>query len=366
MYRKFSPIPGPDAFEERGKDAELSQAAFVLASSAGVGGFAEAVPSSELFPLPDLPKLHRKTRMDPVRAMSYLDVEPQEMLERPDMRIGAREVAPLARRLMDEPDAVRVASLVEASMHSPSRLVRTAAAASAFDTTGPRADVRAVLVDSAGHRDELIRDIARTGLARIEPDHPKLRRLRGRQAKLYGKKKQSHTAVITHGTFASRTRWWKPGGAFYEYTDAIDPSLRVHHTSYKWTGNYSHADRDDDAALLVDWIDDQGLNTPDFLAHSHGGTVAHLATHKGAAFDRLVLMSWPAHAEWFPNFDNVQHIIDIRVRYDLVIMADRGGQLFKTTGPDAEKIESHVNGWFSHSATHDPDYWDDHDLPSVL
>lgn len=180
MYRTFSPIPGPDAFEEHGKDAELSQAAFVLASSAGVGGYAEVVPEAEEFPLPDLPKLHRKTPIKTDRAMKYLDVESREMLGTPDLRIAPRDAAPLARDLMDKPDAVKCASLVEASMHNPSRLVRTAAAASAIDTTGPREDVLAVLVESAGHRDHLIRDVARTALARVQPDHPKLKRLKGR------------------------------------------------------------------------------------------------------------------------------------------------------------------------------------------
>lgn len=365
-YQAPAPIPGPEAFEERGKDAQMSQAAFVLAAGAGVGGHAERIPSSEQFPLPQLEPLERQRRMKPERAMHYLDVEPKEMLEQPDLRIPSDASAPLARDLYDKPDPVRAASLIEACLHSPSRLVRTAAAASALDTTGPREDLMAILDESAGHRDELIRDLARTALARVDPNHPRLQRLRGRQAELGRGRGKSHTAVITHGTFASRSRWWKPGGDFYTYLDDLTPSLDVHDTSYQWTGNYSHEDRDADAALLFDWIADQGLDTPDFFAHSHGGTVAHLATHKEARFDRLILLAWPVHEKWFPKFANVRMIIDVRVRFDLVIMADRGGQRFKVQGRRPAKVKEHVNGWFSHSDPHEPGYWEKNDLPTAL
>jgi len=54
--------------------------------------------------------------------------------------------------------------------------------------------------------------------------------------------------------------------------------------------------------------------------------VANLATRRGLQIDRLVLLSWPVHGEWFPDFANVQRIIDIRVRLDLVIIADRGAR----------------------------------------
>ena len=66
---------------------------------------------------------------------------------------------------------------------------------------------------------------------------------------------------------------------------------------------------------------DQGLQLPDFFAHSHGGTVANLATRAGAEFQRLVLLGWPVHTQWFPDFIQVTRIIDVRVRLDLVIMA---------------------------------------------
>jgi hypothetical protein len=111
------------------------------------------------------------------------------------------------------------------------------------------------------------------------------------------------------------------------------------------------------------WIPDQGLNAPDFFAHSHGGTVAHLATKKGVQFDRLVLMGWPVHQKWYPDFSKVKRIIDVRVRMDLVVLLDGGAQRFRSKDFN---IEEHRNGWFDHSSTRESAYWDDHDLWDVI
>jgi pimeloyl-ACP methyl ester carboxylesterase len=129
--------------------------------------------------------------------------------------------------------------------------------------------------------------------------------------------------------------------------------------SFTWSGGYSHGARRADAQRLKQWISHQGLVRPDFFAHSHGGTVAHLASRDGAEFDRLVLMGLPVHGEWFPDFANINRIIDVRVRFDLVIMADRGGQRFRT---NQFNIEEHRHGWFDHSSTHESAYWDNHGL----
>jgi pimeloyl-ACP methyl ester carboxylesterase len=176
----------------------------------------------------------------------------------------------------------------------------------------------------------------------------------------------SHTAVLTHGTFASRTRWWQPGGNFYSYLDALAPPLNLHDPSFTWSGLYSDGARQLAAQQMANWIVDQNLRRPDVFAHSHGGTVAQLATHRGLDIDRLILMSWPVHSQWFPDSTMVQKIIDVRVRFDLVIIADRGGQTFDPPPAHRSKVTSHVNGWFDHGDTHDPAYWDRYGLPARL
>ncbi len=49
-----------------------------------------------------------------------------------------------------------------------------------------------------------------------------------------------------------------------------------------------------------------------------------------------------------------------------MILADGGGQTFTPPPAAAGKVTSHVNGWFAHSDTHDPDYWNRYGLAGAL
>jgi hypothetical protein len=69
---------------------------------------------------------------------------------------------------------------------------------------------------------------------------------------------------------------------------------------------------------------------------------------------------------WYPDFPKVRRILDVRVHVDLVIIADRGGQRFRPPPRYQGKVTELVNGWFDHGATHDPGYWERHDLPDQL
>ncbi len=200
-------------------------------------------------------------------------------------------------------------------------------------------------------------------MSQIQPMQAIARRKVVRQPRSRKRRRKSNTAVVTHGTFAANSAWYRPGGDFYEALKMNRPDLDVHDTSFKWTGAYSKQARKADAVLLQQWIPDQGLGVPDFFAHSHGGTVAHLATRRGVEFDKLVLMAWPAHKRWYPDFTRVNRIIDIRVHLDLVILLDRGRQRFRT---NRFNIEKHRHGWFDHSSTHESGYWDDHGLWGVI
>jgi hypothetical protein len=365
-YREVTPVPGPDAFLATGRDARLSQAAVVLTAGAAVGGELYRVDEPGAVLPADLGPLARRQPVPVERAVAPLDLDLPTHLGTPSLRLPPETSAQLARQLVDQPDAVTAAALVEANLHSDSELVRTAAAVAALDTTGRRDDVVDRLVAGARGRDQLTRDLGRVGLARVDPQHEALRHLAGREARLTRRDRPSHTAVLTHGTFSARTVWWRPGGDFYEYLDGLQPPLRMHDPSFQWTGYYTNAARQLAARRLVEWVPDQGLQRPDFFAHSHGGTVANLATVDGLDLDRLVLLSWPVHTQWFPDFTRVQRIVDVRVHMDLVIIADRGGQTFTPPPQYRQTVQSHVNGWFDHGATHDPGYWERYDLPAAL
>jgi pimeloyl-ACP methyl ester carboxylesterase len=361
------PVPGPRAFAEQGRNARLSQAAIVLSVGAAARGEPDRVDSPEEIGLPaDVARLGRTELIPVAEAAEPLGIDLSTHLTDRSVRVGPSTTADLMTRLLDDPEPVGAAALVEANLHSDSRLVRTAAAVAAIDTTGPRDDVVAQLVEGATRGDRLTREIGRIGLARVDPQHAVLSRLVGSPSPMTGTDRPSHTAVLTHGTFASRAQWWQPGGDFYDYLNGLVPPLKLHDPSFRWSGAYSEEARQLAAQQMVAWVTDQNLQQPDVFAHSHGGTVANLATRLGLQIDRLVLLSWPARDRWFPEFANVRRIIDIRVRGDLVILADLGRQTFNPPPEHANKVETHVNGWFEHSDTHEPDYWEQYDLPDEL
>lgn len=368
-YRDAAPIPGPEAFRGRSRDARLSQAAIVLSAGAAVGGQWGRLDLPEAVGLPvDLGQIEQSGGVSLEEAVAPLGVDVESHVSAPPSRVVAADAAEMTERLIDQPQTVTAAALVEVNLHSDSLLVRTSAAVAALDTAGgaQRADVVATLVDGAGARDALTRQIARIGLARVDPGRDQLAHLVGRAARLTGTDRPSRTAVVTHGTFSARTRWWRPGGDFYTYLDGLAPPLNLHDPSFGWSGLYSGPARQLAAQQLTAWLADQGLQRPDLFAHSHGGTVGNLATRGGAELERLVLLSWPVHTQWLPDFTRVQRIIDIRVHLDLVIIADRGGQTLTPPEADRGKVTSHVNGWFDHGATHDPAYWQQHGLADML
>ena len=88
-----------------------------------------------------------------------------------------------------------------------------------------------------------------------------------------------------------------------------------------------------------------------------------LATHGGLQAGTLILLSCPVHpSKYFPDFANAARVISIRVRLDLVILADRGGQRFQ----DPRIEENVLPIWFDHSASRSPDVWREHGVPALL
>lgn len=368
-YTRLEPIDPRDAFtvvarpgDPSTQSAAASQAALLLALRAGILGYDVECPDKGDLPLPELKPLRRTRHLTVSEAHAYLDASEKELRQdsKPQLQ---REMARAAEALYQKPRLKTAAALFEAAMRSPHPLVAVAGAAGARETTRLRNKIRETLVDGARCDDRLTVRLAEAAIGHIGPmeeiaDERVIERPKSKK-----RHRKSDTAVITHGSFAADNPWYQPGGDFYEAMAANRPDLHVHDQSFKWTGSYSHQARLADAELLERWISDQGLSAPDFFAHSHGATVALLATNRGVQFDRLVLMGWPSREKWFPDFTRVNRIIDIRVRFDLVILLDGGRQRFRT---DQFDIEEHRNGWFNHSATHESDYWDDHDLWSVI
>ena len=376
-YRQYEPIDPREAFtvtaKRREKGATLaesseaasvaaSQAAFLLAVRAGVLGYEPPAERLPQFPLPNLSKLKTDHHVKVAEACHYLGVSERELRKETEPALE-QQMTKVAREVYRKPSIEAAAALFEAAMTSPHPLVAVAGAAGARETTRLRPRIRDTLEKAAKSRDRLVSRLALAAISHIGPMGPIADKKVIKQPKSRKRRRKSNTAVVTHGTFAANGSWYRPGGDFYDALQKKRPDLDVHDRSFRWTGAYSDKARRADAELLRQWVADQGLGTPDFFAHSHGGTVAHLATKKGAQFDRLVLMGWPVHRKWYPDFSRVKRIVDIRVRLDLVVLLDGGAQRFRSKD---FKIEEHRHGWFDHSSTHESAYWDDHGLWDVI
>jgi hypothetical protein len=274
---------------------------------------------------------------------------------------GAFEAAfqKTAARVFMQPVAAHAADLFAMGLEHPHALVRIAAAISGLRlSTQPQHCVRE-LVKGLKSADELERTLAATGLARHHPEHPALRALaRGRSAKL--RKKPPETLMLVHGTFASDSPWYQPGGDFFSLVQKTRPDLYAQPDFFRWSGAYSDGARQQGALDLQKWVTDRHEEGLDLMGHSHGGNIMFKATEMGLKLGKLVVLSCPVHVDkYFPDFNNLKApLVSVRVKHDLVILADGGGQLF--THPDITEIVLPI--WFDHSATHDPKVWQDNQL----
>jgi pimeloyl-ACP methyl ester carboxylesterase len=251
---------------------------------------------------------------------------------------------------------------MEACLRHPHPLVRAAAAISYFGLTSEPSRLIGILEDCTHSDDELVRTVAATGLARLAPESPRLSQL-SKQPPRRSRGSSAHTSLLVHGTWAANEQWWKPGGNFHSYLlNGIRPDLYANADAFSWSGAYSEAARAVAANELKTWLAGHAIQNPYLLTHSHGGSVAMLATQNGLNTGPLVLLSCPVHQIYMPDFSRTGQVMSIRVKLDLVILADGGGQKFN----DSRITEKILPIWFDHSATHDPAVWQKYNLPAAI
>jgi hypothetical protein len=369
-----SPRRGPSAFESLDDpEAVQAQAAILLAVGSQLRGDRAAMQarsavtaqpvdmlvSDELdeFPIPRLVPPGR--RLSPATAAS----------QRFDLVIAegalqdSKRLVEIADDLYRTRSTTAAAALAHAALYHPHELVRVAAAHAALAVTTEPDKPYAILVKGTHSHDELIRELAATALARYRPDDPALRALIVEpQTPETG---IAHTSTLVHGTWAANGTWWPPHGNFWDYIDQkVWPNdLYSNPDYYKWSGGYSNGARDQGAALLVAWIQSHSVNDLSLMAHSHGTSVTMLASWRGVTFGHVVFLSSPVHpATYNMNFAAVQKVVSIRVKMDLVLLADGSGSKFS----DPRYNEHVLPIWFNHSATHDPAVWVKYNVPSML
>jgi hypothetical protein len=378
------PLPAPEAFRQTGSAAAQSQAALLLllgrqlrgddqalrASAMAVGREAqvEAIPAEDEAEFP-VPRLRVTGERVPVTDVERRLVERygRLMKKQSPAKSGTPQLqealGDAAERLYANPDAPHAAELMEGCLRHPDELTRVAAAASYFAlSTRPQRLLR-ILVRGTRSPEPLVRAVAATALARLAPEHSRLRQMTKRGPPLSGGE-PSHTAMFVHGTLARNHEWWQPGGSFHSYLkENIRPDVYSANDRFEWSGGYSDAARDIGADELREWVNQHSLTGLDLFAHSHGANVTMQATKFGLQAGKLILLSCPVHVDkYMPDFAKTLGIVSIRVRLDLVILADLGGQRFHH--PQIE--ENVLSIWFDHGASHNPQVWQQHNVPALL
>lgn len=378
------PLAPKDAFAATGDCAVLSQAAVLLllgaylrgddtvlearAASVKLDDYMEAIPSEDswTFSVPAIRfnglRLSQGSVWTTLRKRCNKNI--LDELEGKQPAASLLEMLPiLCKHLYDDPTPLNAALLMEACLYHPDQLVRVAAAASYFDLAAEPHRLLSVIERGTYSDDELTCDVAATALARLAPEHARLRTLT-QPGPASSAGTPSHTSLLIHGTWARLRRWWQPGENFHNYLlTHVRPDLYRDPDRFEWPGGSSDDGRAFGANDLYEWVDKHGLDGLDLFTHSHGGSIAMVASHAGMHIGKLVLLSCPVHIpKYLPDFTRVPDVVSIRVRFDLVIFADRGGQLFRHP-----QIKEHVLPvWFDHSATRDPDIWQKYNVPSML
>ena len=381
-------VPYHDAFAQTGEEAAQTQAAVLLNIGAllgeWVGESTSGSSAAELFPEEDWATLAIPRSLLKLRKFRGVQLpsgllreefgadEAEWLKGARDPRVpGVKQVfietqVSLSERLARSPEPDAAALLVENSLNHPQSLVRVAAASAGRDLFHQEAignELIAVLLEGLDDEDDLVRDLAATILARVDPTNPRLGTLTPQGAQEQPGEPQ-HTSMLVHGTWARGNSWWQPGGNFHSYIlNNVRNDLYSQPDRFDWSGAWSDQARSIAAARLEEWVTAHNLGGLDLICHSHGGSVAMESGKTGLLLNQLVLLSCPVHTEkYLPDFSRVNDVVSVRVKLDLVILADGGGQRYRVDGIRENKLPI----WFNHAASHDPDVWRDHDVPSLL
>lgn len=366
------PVPGPQAFHRTSRAAQFSAAAQLLIMGLELREDDLAfnahrhTPAHKLLPDEDRALLQVPT----VRAEGKRFQRAEVRRSHPDVVIlpqvppGTRRehIGRVAEAFHARPNPLTAAQLFEAALHDPNEITRVASAASYPRLTADYEDLIGILEEGTFSDDRLVLKVAASALGHFAPDHPRLIELR-KHRRTRGPSSPLHTSMLVHGTWAADQPWWQPGGDFFTYIHTnVRTDLYGGADRYEWSGGYSDAARSSAAIDLVDWLKKHSAENVTIISHSHGGSVAMLASHENITVKELVLLSCPVHVpKYVPDFAHVGKAVSIRVHLDLVILADRGGQTFQ-----APIVEHVLPIWFDHSATHDPAVWQRYNVANML
>jgi hypothetical protein len=258
-------------------------------------------------------------------------------------------------------------------MAHPHPLVQVSAAVAALSfVTNPVRIGQAINIamrPEIANAELVVRQIAFTGLNRFLTDRAgfaaaNVKRRLGRWLGQWGAPTTSPVAaaeaVLVHGTILNwhgqpLEEWWRPPtGDLHAYLKSgAMPGLYAGSDYFRWSGGWNDYAREEAADKLVEWLKVRAIHTPDVIAHSHGGNVSMLASHQ-VGLNKLILLSCPVH---WPAYQpgKIRDVLSIRIKWDLVIMADHAAQRFPGQMGIREKV---LPFWFTaHDASRRSQTW---------
>ncbi|MET4639511.1 hypothetical protein [Mycetocola sp. 2940] len=279
----------------------------------------------------------------------------------------------LWRNLSVAKDPDTLVALLNLRQHSDHDLEAVAAAAGLAILSGGSLELsNVVLKDFAESTDDLIRGIASAIVRPPRPLPPPV------VADTNTAPYDTPVSTTIHGTWdlVTNNGWYEPRSDLHDHLRSTTKNLYDDEAYFIWSGEYSAAARAQGAADLYHWqniVSSAGwIDT--IYAHSHGGNVALDAAAAGQRIKMLVLLHTPAihrpDKEWKSINSNVQSVIAMRTRMDLVVLADSLMSREARQKFDGRKLPhfpitntwARREAWFSHSFFVDAQNWIDYKL----
>ncbi|WP_434317439.1 hypothetical protein [Leifsonia sp. P73] len=173
-------------------------------------------------------------------------------------------------------------------------------------------------------------------------------------------------STLIHGTWAWQADWWYPGGDFHTHVAGrLRPTLYDDGMPFSWSGELSGQHRAIAARRLQDWLATAtgGAGVGTVFAHSYGGEVAVRAVNNGCPIAQLVLLSAPIHRHHRRALPHIPDVVDIRLRFDLVLTGALAKQRLR--GP---RVRNRIisKAFWQHGVTHDPALWQGEGLDAFV
>ncbi|HSC25112.1 MAG TPA: alpha/beta hydrolase [Candidatus Babeliales bacterium] len=132
--------------------------------------------------------------------------------------------------------------------------------------------------------------------------------------------------IIIHGTWGADCSWHSPKGDFFDALENAVCQKNSAVVSFRWSGGCGHESRVKAANNLIKLIKTYAIDTPLFIiAHSHGGTVAVLASQFLAQEQdnkykicALFTLGTPIMSNYLPNMNVIGYVYNLFSFEDLV------------------------------------------------